>query len=175
MQWKEYTVQCPLVLGGSVSEAEVLGAAAWLWMHSPRHKSAPLEVLPTVLLPVIKEQQYVLAFKDNKPVFFMSWAWFDEDAEHRYLTQHHLMLKETDWRSGNRMWVIDWITPFGDAHKMMSLVLNELFPDHCARSLWHHSDKRGQRVKHFFGQNISRLERRAWREMHPLAAPVRED
>lgn len=174
MEWEGFTVQCPLVLGGSVNEAEVLGASVWLWMHSERHKGAPLETLPTSLLPVIKERQYVLAFKDNRAVFFMSWAWFDEDAEQRYLTQHHLLLKEADWRSGNRMWVTDWVAPFGDTRQMAKLVLSQLFSDHCFRALWHHGTTRGARVKRFKGRNISRLEMAAWRETYPLQASIQE-
>ncbi|MBV8042330.1 toxin-activating lysine-acyltransferase [Pluralibacter sp.] len=170
MEWNGFTVQCPLVLGGSVNEAEVLGASIWLWMHSARHKGAPLETLPTSLLPVIKERQYVLAFKDDKPAFFMSWAWFNEEAEQHYLMAHRLLLPESGWRSGDRMWVIDWIAPFGDTRQMAQLVLNELFPDSCFRSLWHHGADRGMRVKRFQGQNISRLEMAVWREAHPLPA-----
>ena len=174
MEWNGYTVKCPLVLGGSLSEVEALGASVWLWMQSDRHKGAPLETLPTTLLPVIKEQQYVLAFKDSKPVFFMSWAWFDEEAEYCYLTQHHLMLREADWRSGKRMWVTDWVAPFGDTRQMAQLVLAQLFPDHCFRALWHHGNTRGLCVKRFQGGNVSRLEMAAWRMNHPLLADVRE-
>ena len=174
MEWNGFTVQCPLVLGGHVNEVEALGASVWLWMHSDRHKSAPLETLPTSLLPVIKEQQYVLAFKDSKPVFFMSWAWFGEDAEQRYLTEHRLLLKEADWRSGNRMWAIDWISPFGYTRQMVQLVLNELFPDLCFRSRWRHARARGEQVKNFRGKNISNLEKRAWQKMHPLPVSVTE-
>lgn len=74
MEWHGFTVQCPLVLGGSVNEAEVLGATVWLWMHSVRHREAPLEALPELLLPAIRQRQYVLACRDSRPVFFMSWA-----------------------------------------------------------------------------------------------------
>ncbi|HCB2860318.1 toxin-activating lysine-acyltransferase [Klebsiella aerogenes] len=174
MEWNGYTVQCPLVLGGRVNEVEVLGASVWLWMHSARHKGAPLETLPTSLLPVIKARQYVLAFKGDKPVLFMSWAWFDEDAEQRYLTEHRLQLKEADWCCGNRMWAIDWIAPFGDTQQMAQLVQNELFPDHYCRSRWRHARTRGEQVKNFRGKNISNLEKRAWQEMHPLPVSVKE-
>lgn len=174
MKWNGFTIQCPLVLGGSVNEAEVLGASVWLWMHSARHKGAPLETLPTSLLPVIKARQYVLAFKDNKPAFFMSWAWFDEEAERRYLTQHHLLLKDADWCSGNRMWVIDWVAPFGDTRSMAKLVLNELFPDCGFRALWHRGADRGMRVKRFRGQGVTLQEAMAWRESHPLPVGIQE-
>lgn len=60
MRVGRYDVKSPLILGGEESEAEVLGASVWLWMHSPLHRDAPLHALPTLLLPVIKRQQYVV-------------------------------------------------------------------------------------------------------------------
>ncbi len=174
MEWNGFIVQCPLVLGSCVNEAEVLGASIWLWMHSAQHKEAPLEALPTLLLPAIKQRQYVLAFQNGKPVFFMIWAWLDEDAEQRYLTRKPLLLQENDWRSGTRMWVTDIVAPFGHSRQMANLVLNELFPEHSFRSLWHRGAERGKRVKHYHGRQVSFRDRKAWRIAHPLCADVYE-
>ncbi|WP_258034832.1 toxin-activating lysine-acyltransferase, partial [Pectobacterium odoriferum] len=63
-----YQLTAPL-LGGQFSEAEALGAAVWLWMHSAQHRDIPLSVLPTLLLPAIKHQQFVIASRDDKPLF----------------------------------------------------------------------------------------------------------
>jgi len=173
MQWRGYTVQCPLVLGASVSEAEVLGASVWLWMHSQKHRDTPLSALPAVLLPAIKAQQYVLVSRNDQPVFFMSWAWFDEDAEHRYLTQHDLLRQEADWCSGDRMWVMDFVAPFGDTPAMSELVMTELFAHHCFCSLWHRGEERGLRIKRFYGRSVPRKERAAWRDRYTPAASVK--
>ena len=67
----KYDVLSPLYSGEPVNEAEVLGAAVWLWMHSPLHRDAPLHTLPDLLLPVIKHRQYVVATEQGRPVFFM--------------------------------------------------------------------------------------------------------
>ncbi len=68
-------------------ERKILGAAVWLWMHSPLHRDAPLHTLPDLLLPVIKHRQYVVATEQGRPVFFISQAWLSPEAEARYLTQ----------------------------------------------------------------------------------------
>ncbi|MCZ6343746.1 toxin-activating lysine-acyltransferase, partial [Escherichia coli] len=68
-------------------EAEVLGAAVWLWMHSPLHRDAPLQTLPDLLLPVIKHRQYVVATEQGRPGFFMSQAWLSPEADAPYNTQ----------------------------------------------------------------------------------------
>lgn len=70
----KYDVLSPLYSGEPVNEAEVLGAVVWLWMHSPLHRDAPLHTLPDLLLPVIKNRQYVVATEQGRPVFFMSQA-----------------------------------------------------------------------------------------------------
>ncbi|EHO1855377.1 toxin-activating lysine-acyltransferase, partial [Escherichia coli] len=109
----KYDVLSPLYSGEPVNEAEVLGAAVWLWMHSPLHRDAPLHTLPDLLLPVIKHRQYVITTEQGRPVFFMSWAWLSQEAEARYLTQPAILMPQSDWNSGDRMWVCDWVAPSG--------------------------------------------------------------
>ena len=104
MRYGEFKVHCPLMLGETLNEAEALGASVWLWMHSFNHRDAPLHVLPAVLLPVIKRQQYVLVEKEGRPVFFLSWAWMSEEAERRYLNEAAITLPEEDWCNGDRLW-----------------------------------------------------------------------
>ncbi|MCQ1895526.1 toxin-activating lysine-acyltransferase, partial [Escherichia coli] len=98
----KYDVLSPLYSGEPVNEAEVLGAAVWLWMHSPLHRDAPLHTLPDLLLPVIKHRQYVVSTEQGRPVFFMSQAWLSPEAEARYLTQPAILMPQSDWNSGDR-------------------------------------------------------------------------
>ncbi len=77
----------------------------------PLHRDAPLHTLPDLLLPVIKHRQYVVATEQGRPVFFMSQAWLSPEAEARYLTQPAILMPQSDWNSGDRMWVCDWVAP----------------------------------------------------------------
>ncbi|HCC12753.1 MAG TPA: toxin-activating lysine-acyltransferase, partial [Atlantibacter hermannii] len=61
MRIGDYEIKAPLMLGEQPNEVEALGATVWLWMHSAMHRDAPLHALPTLLLPIIKRGQYVLA------------------------------------------------------------------------------------------------------------------
>jgi hemolysin-activating ACP:hemolysin acyltransferase len=81
MRVGQYEIKAPLMLGGTDNEAEVLGASVWLWMHSPMHRDAPLHALPTLLLPIIKRRQYVLIMENERPVFFLSWAWLNPESK----------------------------------------------------------------------------------------------
>lgn len=142
----KYDVLSPLYSGEPVNEAEVLGAAVWLWMHSPLHRDAPLHTLPDLLLPVIKHRQYVVATEQGRPVFFMSQAWLSPEAEARYLTQPAILMPQSDWNSGDRMWVCDWVAPFGHTPDMSRLVRQDIFPRLCWRSLYHRGQQTGLRL-----------------------------
>ncbi|MEY8772365.1 toxin-activating lysine-acyltransferase [Erwinia sp. ACCC 02193] len=174
MQTGPYNIHSPMILGGDMSEAEAFGAAVWLWMHSAAHRDLPLHALPTVLLPIIKRQQYALVSRDARPLFFLSWMWLDDVAERRYLKQPAISVQDRDWASGERMWIRDWIAPFGDTMAMRRLVGNTLFPECCFRALYHRGAEKGQRVINFKGDRISHQQARAWRAAHPLSVPVTE-
>lgn len=164
-----YQLTAPL-LGGQFSEAEALGAAVWLWMHSEQHRDIPLSVLPTLLLPAIKHQQFVIASRDDKPMFFLSWAWMDEKAEQRYLTGPGILVQPQDWTSGNRLWFRDWVAPFGDQRVFRRIVGGTLFPHLCGRALYHKGAERGQRVLQFRGDDVTQQQFRLWQQNTPLVA-----
>ncbi|WP_318374260.1 toxin-activating lysine-acyltransferase [Enterobacter sp.] len=174
MRVGEYDIKAPLILGGDENEAEVLGASVWLWMHSPLHRDAPLHALPTLLLPIIKRRQYVLVAKDEQPIFFFSWAWLDRESEARYLTRPAIEMRDEDWASGDRMWCIDWIAPFGHTAAMGSLMRRDLFPDHCLRALHHRGQQLGKRVVMLHGNHVSREQAQAWQHAHPLSVNLPE-
>ncbi|NIY48076.1 toxin-activating lysine-acyltransferase [Cedecea colo] len=167
MRYGDFNVQAPLILGGQVCEAEVLGASVWLWMHSPMHRDAPLLALPTVLLPIIKRRQYVLVSEGERPIFFLSWMWLNEDAEQRYLTEATVMIRDEDWCSGERMWFRDFIAPFGHARAMSRLLREEILPHSRARFLWHRGETIRPCIKTFRGNHVPRDEFQAWKLLSP--------
>ncbi len=168
MRYGEFTVHCPLVLGNTLNEAEAFGASVWLWMHSFNHRDAPLHVLPVVLLPVIKRQQYVLVEKEGRPIFFLSWAWMNEEAEHRYLNDATVVLPEADWCNGDRLWFRDFIAPFGHTEALFRLLREEIFPHQIGRSLWHRGGEKGRRIRTFYGKRVTRDTLLDWKKTHPL-------
>lgn len=168
MKFESLDVIAPRLLRTSCNEAEALGSAVWLWMHSASHRDAPLKVLPTVLLPAIKRGQFVLATQAGKPVSYLSWASFSEAAEARYLSNPPERMPDADWSSGDRLWLLDWVAPFGHTRAMRH-VAARLFADCCLRSLYHRGDERGLRVMEFRGIAVMKDEARAWFFDHPIA------
>jgi len=172
MRYGSLDIVAPRLLCRPWHQAEALGSAVWLWMHSPAHRGAPLGVLPAVLVPAIKSGQFVLATQAGKPVFYLSWASFSEDAEARYLSNPPEHMPEEDWASGDRVWLLDWVAPFGHTRMLRHLVA-QLFSDRCLRALQHRGDERGLRVMEFKGIGVLNEEARAWFVDHPIASTKR--
>lgn len=154
------------------TEAEVLGSTVWLWMNSDNHNELPLHTLSVALLPAIKTKQFILASESGNPVFFMSWANLSIEAEAHYLNTHQLLMSPKDWQSGDRMWVIDWVAPFGHTKKMKGFLLQQFMASLCMRSLYHRGEERGRRIQSFCGRLVSPQERRAWKIAHATTLPL---
>lgn len=165
---KSFDFIAPGLSGNAFVEAEAFGAAVWLWMQSDAHRDIPLHILNSLLLPAIGYRQFILGSVNGQPVFYLSWAMFDEDAEHRYLHSHPSTLPESDWGSGDRMWVIDWIAPFGHSLQISRLLKQQWFKDRCMRFLYHRGDERGMRIQCVSGSAMSRSAVNAWLAAHPL-------
>ena len=161
-------ILAPGLLTQDWSEAEALGSAAWLWLHSAFHRDAPVHALGPMLVSAIKHRQFILAIEAGRPIFYLSWACFDEAAEARYLSRHPVFMPDADWHCGDRMWILDWIAPFGHTRQISRLLERELFAERWMRTLYHRGDERGLRVKTFQGRTVSRAFARQWFETHPV-------
>jgi len=171
MRFETLDVIAPGLLDAPCDEAQVLGSAVWLSMHSASHRNIPLHELSVVLLPAIKHRQFILASEQGKPVFFLTWAMFSPEAEHRYLTHSPFTMPEADWTSGDRTWILDWIAPFGHT-RMTRHLTTRLFATRCFRSLYHRGNERGLRVKNFHGIGVMAEEARAWSILNPPLLPA---
>jgi cytolysin-activating lysine-acyltransferase len=153
------------------SEAEVMGSAIWLWMHSPMHRELPLHSLNALLLPAIKSKQFMLASEAGKPVFYVAWANFDSDAEQRYLHDTRITMQDADWTSGERGWFLDWIAPFGHNLAMTRLFKEQFFASRCMRFLDHRGSERGLKIKQCHGASLLPAETSEWFATHTVTLP----
>ena len=168
MQTHNLTIASPAFEPHALSEATVLGAAVWLWMHSNMHQGAPLSALNALLIPAIKTGQYLLAFENEQPVAYVAWAKLDTQAETRYLNSAMQLHEPSDWQSGDRCWFTDYISPFGHARQIKQLLTHQLFTNGLFRSLYHRGDDKGLRIIEFHGVAIHPAEARHWFDTHPV-------
>lgn len=127
-------------------------------MHSPSHRNFPVHTLPVLLLPAIKNRQFIMMSEAGRPVFYISWGNFSEEAKQRYLTHSPLLIPETDWNSGDRMWLLDWVAPFGHTAVISHLLKIQIFTNRCARGLYHRGNARGLGVRTFKDMAVLREE-----------------
>ena len=169
------TIIAPGLIEQDWNEAEVLGSATWLWMQSEKHRILPLYTLQALLLPAIKHRQFILALEAGRPVFYLAWANLDAEAEQRYVQHHPVHMRDEDWSSGERGWILDWVAPFGHTRCMSQLLVQQLFANRCMQYLYHRGDernsqgqKRGLAIKHFRGRAVLPLVAKHWFDSHPI-------
>jgi cytolysin-activating lysine-acyltransferase len=158
----------PSLEANPLNEVETFGAAAWLWMQSDMHKGLPLAALNALLLPAIKNGQFLLAFEDDKPVAYQGWAKLNETTEAAYLRSSLGITTVEDWNSGERYWLTDTIVPFGHSKQMRRVLTHHVLPNECIRSLHHKGSTRGLKVIQIHGVAVHTKEAEHWFETNPV-------
>ncbi len=174
MQSTAFNIIAPKLGLPGEGDVHALGAVAWLWMHSPRHRKMAPTLQSRVLMAPLEAQQYLIASVadedgDFRPVAYVAWAHFNAEAEARYLNESgRLRLLAKDWDSGDRMWITDWLAPFGHAHALRTLVAT-LFADSCFRVMYECGDAPARGVKTIRGEQMSVAAEQSWWQQRPLA------
>lgn len=121
------------------SKLPLFGHITWLYTQSAQHKHYFLQDLESRVLPAIVTEQCKIYLKTKGgglPLAFVSWAYMSEQAEERYINSQRIA--PGDWKSGDRVWLIDLLTPFGGAREVIldlstkihkDKAVNLLFPD----------------------------------------------
>lgn len=146
---------CPSLNDANFESMRAFGMASWLWIQSPLHRDWPSYLLGNSIWPAITHRQFLLARdQTQRPIAYVSWAMLDENAERKYL-QDANSLQTEDWNSGDRIWFIDWITPFGASLAVARKIENEIFPNDAGHSLHVKKDRRIAKIYDHFGKNVT--------------------
>ncbi|MBL8565785.1 MAG: toxin-activating lysine-acyltransferase [Hyphomicrobiaceae bacterium] len=103
-------------------EREAGGSAADVY---GQHGNSDLEWF--VMTPVLL-QQFRLYYDQQKPIGVVLWARVDAETEAR-LEGGATKLRPQDWRSGDRLWIVEVIAPFGGAEEMIRDLKSKVYPD----------------------------------------------
>lgn len=99
------------------NDAEVLGAMIWLWSKNTDYQRAALDSALGILLPIIKSKNFALVIRDNKPVGYMNWAYFNNEEENLYLNQALDYVNFIECNHENdqvkKLWILTFFCPFG--------------------------------------------------------------
>jgi cytolysin-activating lysine-acyltransferase len=117
-----------------------LGQMIWVATYAPNYRGFAVDALAASLLPAIELNQFrIYRAADGRPLAFVTWALMDEAAEARVhgalAGQTAPALSLADWRSGERIWFVDFVAPFGHARQLCADLRRNVFPGRSARAL----------------------------------------
>lgn len=114
--------------GQSKTLSTVLGEIIWLMTRSANHRYFFISDLEWMVLQPVSLGQFRIFHGEEFPVGVLFWAYVNGEVEDR-LQQGITRLSPADWKSGNRLWLVDAITPFGNVQKMLEDLKQNVFPD----------------------------------------------
>ncbi|SFA98366.1 ACP:hemolysin acyltransferase (hemolysin-activating protein) [Poseidonocella pacifica] len=91
----------------------MLGAIVWLCGQSPMHAQMQIDEISELFLAPLAGGQLRIWGRAAQPVGVATWAWLSAEAEAEYLETGKV--PQGAWSSGERLWFVDVIAPFGDA------------------------------------------------------------
>lgn len=117
-----------------ISKIPLLGPVTWLMMQQAASRHTLISELEWRVLPPLMLDQAKLYLKDEAPVAFVSWARLSDAAAQRYKTAPH-QLTMNDWASGDQVWLVDVLTPFGGAQDVLKDLREKLFAGRVVHQL----------------------------------------
>ncbi|WP_234803957.1 toxin-activating lysine-acyltransferase [Ensifer adhaerens] len=129
-----------------VSTFEVLGMMVAIGMSSD-YRNWSLSEVGDNLVPALLAEQYKIYFDENgKPLAFLTWALVDNEC-HEALLCHGRNPPPDRWTSGENLWFIDIVAPFGGTLHIIRDIQRNHFPHVHAHSIKRNQDGSIKRVK----------------------------
>ncbi|MBB3286906.1 MULTISPECIES: toxin-activating lysine-acyltransferase [unclassified Rhizobium] len=131
---------------------DALGCMAFLALQSPLHRRWLVADMETNFVPALKAGQCkIYFFGPDNPKAFVTWALVDEER-HLKLMSDGLTPHESKWASGDNLWFIDVVAPYGDA----AMVIRDMRQNHF-------SGQNGYSIKRNPDGSINRIKK--WRNI----------
>ncbi len=128
------TIHDPTLAGPTKTAAEVLGEIVLLMSQSPLHKHLFIADTEWLVMAPMRLQQFRIFYDKQKPVGVVFWASVSEEVEAR-LAAGANRLRPQDWKSGDRLWLVEAIAPFGGADAMVKDLKEKVFPGREIKAL----------------------------------------
>lgn len=117
-----------------INKLPLLGPVTWLLMQQGATRHAFISDLEWRVLPALVLDQAKLYMRDTLPLAFVTWARLSEAAATR-LREPPFHIAPSDWKSGDQVWLIDVIAPFGGAQDVLKDLREKVFPTEKIRQL----------------------------------------
>lgn len=93
---------------------------------SERHRDMTVMDIERCFFPPVAHGQCLVAIENDMPVGFMSWAFLSEDIATGFANRTRI-LQADEWASGDQVWIIDLIAPFGHCKEFVRFARDEQF------------------------------------------------
>lgn len=113
----------------SLAKLPMLGPALWLYSNSPDKKYMFVGDMQWLLLPPVVLDQCRLYTKNGIPWAFITWAKVS-DAIHQRLSSGVAKIAPHEWNSGEHIWIIDMVAPFGGIEACIDDLRTSLLANH---------------------------------------------
>lgn len=99
--------------------SQVLGEITWLLTQSPVHRMLFISDLEWAVMPALLLEQFRIFYAQDKPAALVLWASVSADTAER-LRRGQMKLRPDEWRSGDRLWLVEMVAPFGGQDEILA-------------------------------------------------------
>ena len=100
----------------------------WLFSQSPKHKNFFVSDLEWLVMTPIMLRQFRVFYAPDRPIGVALWGYVNEAVEERLKTGQARMAP-ADWKSGETLWLVDIVAPFGGHDAMIKDLKEKVFPE----------------------------------------------
>lgn len=111
----------------ALAKLPILGPALWLYARDPLRKFTFMADIDWILVPPVILDQCRLYTKDEIPFAFFTWAKVSDAVDQR-LRSGVPRIAPHEWQSGEHLWLIDAVAPFGQLEEMIAELHKTQFP-----------------------------------------------
>lgn len=111
----------------ALAKLPILGPALWLYARDPVKKFMFLGDTDWAVLPPIVLDQCRLYTKAGLPYAFVTWAFVNDVVDAR-LRSSEAKIAPHEWKSGEHVWIIDAVAPFGQREETLKELRETMFP-----------------------------------------------
>ncbi|HVZ30170.1 MAG TPA: toxin-activating lysine-acyltransferase [Asticcacaulis sp.] len=113
----------------------LIGEITSLLMASRLHRGYQVRDIADIVLPAVNVNQFII-YRDGRrrPIAFVTWGRLSAEVEAAYLSGQ-AVLSESELTSGDRLYFLDFIAPYGHARKVIRELRTKVFPDERGRAI----------------------------------------
>lgn len=110
------------------------GHACWLMGRSGVHRHMFFADADWLIMPPIILNQYRLWVRNGLPVGYASWGLLGPEAADR-MAGGVRRLSPGEWKSGESIWLVDFVAPFGGDAEMIAELKSQVFSGKTVKTL----------------------------------------